>query len=129
MTQKNIETMDRIVEGIKEGNNLSKVLEHIYTKRNVAIPFNNTMFSVSVKDLNVPSKTYNALLRAKIFTVNDAIEYNEATGLKLVKNFGLASFRMLMEAILDYSWEQMNEKEKVNFLIDTVERNEVYLRA
>jgi DNA-directed RNA polymerase alpha subunit len=129
MTQKNIETMDRIVEGIKAGKNLSEVLAHIYTKRNVAIPFNKIMFNVSVKDLNIPSKAYNALMRAKISTVNEVIEYNETTGLKMVKNFGIAMFKILMEAILDYSWDVMDEKEKVNFLIDTVERNEAYLRA
>ena len=129
MTQKNIETMDRIVEELLKGKKLSEVLAHTYTKRHVMIPFNTAMFNVSIKDLHMSTQPYNALMRSKVFTINNALDYNDRHGLKTIRNFGVSSFVELMEAILDYSWENMHPQEREVFLIDVVERNCENLKA
>ena len=128
MTNHDIITMDRIVDGLAEGHKLSKVLAHIYIKRNVEIPFNTAMLNIAIADLNLSTRTTNAIRRAKIHTLQDAVSYHEANKITSVKNLGKSGCIEFFEAILDYFWDNMDKDERVNFLIDVVERNSHNLR-
>lgn len=127
MTQKDIATMDLLVSKMSEGTKLSKALKLIYRKRNIAIPFNEKMFEVQLETLGMSARTLNALTFVGAKTINDVIEVNCEETFKRVRNFGRVSQIELFETILDYSWEQMSHKERVSFLIDTVDRNSHYL--
>lgn len=129
MTNTNIEIMDRIVDSLAEGKKLSCALADVYSKRNIAVPFNWSMFEVSLMDLNMSSRTTNALLRTKLRTLNDVLMYNAANNIISVKNFAKHSCIELMETIVDYAWDKMTSKERVEFLIDVVERNSDNIRA
>lgn len=128
MTNTNIEIMDRIVDSLVAGKKLSEALSEVYSKRNVAIPFTGEMFDVSILDLHMTARTSNALMRAKLHTLNDVVVYNQVKNIMRVRNFARSGCVELMETILDYCWDKMNNDEKVEFLIDVVERNSNNIR-
>lgn len=129
MTQKNIYVMDVIVDKMAEGTRLSKALETVYEKRRVCIPYKEENFNVPVLDLNMSNRTANALMRARLRTLGDIINFCKEHKITEAATLGKASGTEVFETILDYCWDCMDEKERVSFLIDTVERNSKYIRA
>lgn len=123
MTQKNINTMDVIVDFMTNGAKLSEALKHVYSKRNVAVPFNDEMLDVDIKSLKMTARTTNALLRARLKTIKDVVEYCQCDKITNISNLGNNSGKEVFERILDYCWDHMSKNEKTKFLIDTVERN------
>ena len=128
MTQKNIDTMDLIVSLLAQHKKISKTLRYVYTKRNIVIPHNEEWYKVNVTDLGMTKRTTNALMRAHLTTLQDVVNHCEQSSVKDIKNFGVASGVELLETILDVCWDNMTEQQRVDFLIDTVERNEGHLR-
>lgn len=128
MTQKNIDIMDRIVNELGYGKKISKALEVVYIKRNVAIPYKEDTLKVLIANLGLSGKATNALLRAKLFTLNDVVQYSQQSKITNVKNFGINSGIEVLEAILDICWDNMTEERRIAFLIDTVERNSDNIR-
>lgn len=128
MTQRNIDVMDIIVSKMAEGAKLSKALKLVYEKRNVRLPYSEADLNVSIINLGMSSRTTNALMRARLATIKDVIDFCEGNQIIEVKNFGKISGIELFETILDYCWENMTNNERTNFLIDTVERNSEYIR-
>jgi len=128
MTQTNIDVMDIIVSKMAEGVKLSKALKLVYNKRNVAIPYGDGDFDVLITDLGMTSRATNALLRAKLRTLGDVVDFCKEQMITNIPYLGKTSGIEVFEAILDYCWEHMSEKERVSFLIDTVERNSNNIR-
>ena len=129
MTQKNIDVMDLIVSKMVEGVTLSKALHLVYTKRNVAIPYNKESLDVSVMNIGLSSRAVRALVRTKLMTLGDVVEFCKVQKITDIANMGRNTGIEVFEAILDYCWEHMSHKERVSFLIDTVERNSDNIRA
>lgn len=128
MTQKNIEIMDKIVDELTYGKKISKALAKVYVKRNVAIPYKEDTLKVLIVNLGLSGKATNALLRGKLFTLNDVVEFSQQRKITEVKNFGINSGIEVLETILDICWDNMTEERKIAFLIDTVERNSDNIR-
>ena len=129
MTQRNIDVMDMIVSKMAEGDTLSQALKRVYNKRNVAIPYNEEIYDVAVTSLSMSNRTVNALMRGRLKTIGEVIEFCKTQKVTEVINLGRNSGIELFETILDYSWDHMSQKERVSFLIDTVERNSEHIRA
>lgn len=128
MTQRNINTMDMIVNLLAKHQKISKALGCVYDKRNLIIPYDEKWYQIHVTDLDMTNRTTNALMRAHLTTVQDIIDYCEKSTIKDIKTFGQSSGVELLETILDICWDNMTEQQRVDFLIDTVERNERHLR-
>lgn len=128
MTDRNIDVMDIIVSKMVKGDKLSKALHRVYNKRNVCIPYSESDLEASIMKLGMSGRTTNALLRAKIRTIGDVVEFCEEQKITKVTNFGRSSGIELFEAILDYCWEHMDQDKRTSFLIDTVERNSSNIR-
>lgn len=135
MTQTNINTMDLIVSKMAHGKTLSEAMHEVYTKRKVRIPYHEEWLNCEIKSLNMSMRTTSALLRNKMQTINDVVNYtndvvNETKkrSITTLQTFGRVSAIELFSAILDYCWKQMSHNEKVEFLIDIVERNSENLR-
>lgn len=128
MTEKNIDIMSRIVDELAAGKKLSEALKAVYNKRNVAMPFGDRTFDVLIVDLNLSKRTTRALLRLELHTINDVIDYAQSHKIIDIKNLGVNSATELLETILDYYWINLPIKERANFLIDVVERNEEYCK-
>ena len=128
MTQKNIDIMDIIVSKMVEGDKLSKALSRVYATRNVAIPYGAADLDVSVLDVGLSSRATRILIRTKLMTLGDVVAFCQTQKLTNIVNMGSNTAIEVFEAILDYCWEHMSHKERVSFLIDTVERNSGYVR-
>lgn len=128
MTQKNIDVMDIIVSKMVEGDTLSKALKRVYNKRIVSIPYNEEIYDVSVMSLPMSNRTSNTLMRGRLRTIGEVIEFCKTHKITEVTNLGRNSGIELFETILDYCWDHMNQEERVSFLIDTVERNSDNIR-
>jgi DNA-directed RNA polymerase alpha subunit len=123
MTQTNINTMDAIVNELAAGKKISEALSTVYNKRCVSIPCNDELLNTDIKSLHMSMRTTNALLRGGIKTIADVVEYCTKNKITTVKTFGTASGIELFETILNYMWNRMSKNERVDFLIDVVERN------
>lgn len=128
MTQKNIDVMDIIVSKMVEGAKLSKALKLVYNKRNVCIPYSEESFNVPIVELGMSFRVTNSLLRAKLRTIGEVVEFCDDYKITRVTNLGQNSGIEVFEAILDYCWEHMTQSERTSFLIDTVERNSENVR-
>lgn len=128
MTERNVYVMDIIVNKMAEGDTLSKALKRVYNKRNVAIPYSEEIYDVAVTSLPMSNRTSNALMRGRLKTIGEVIEFCKHQKITDVTNFGKNSGIELFETILDYCWDHMSQEERVSFLIDTVERNSEHIR-
>lgn len=128
MIQRNIDVMDIIVSKMAEGAKLSKALKLVYNKRNVSIPYNEESFNVSIMKLEMSHRATNALMRAKLRTIGEVVEFCNNYKITTVTSLGKQSGIEVIEAVLNYCWNNLSEKERVDFLIDTVERNQDYIR-
>ena len=128
MTQKNIDTMDIIVSLLAQHKKISKALGYVYDKRHLILPHNKKWYQIHVTDLGMTNRTTNALMRSHLTTVQGIIDYCETSSIKEIKTFGQGAGVELLETILDICWDNMTEQQRVDFLIDTVERNERHLR-
>lgn len=129
MTQTNINTMDLIVSKMAHGKTLSKAMYEVYTKRNVVIPYHEEWLECKLKSLRMSMRTTQALLRNKLETIGDVVNYTKEHKLTNLVTFGKVSGKELLSSILDYCWNNMSQEEKDIFLIDTVERNSANIRA
>ena len=128
MTERNIYVMDVIVSKMVEGDKLSKALQRVYSKRNVVIPYIEDDLNESLMNLGMSGRATNTLLRARLRTVRDVVEFCKEHKITEITNLGINSGIEVFEAILDYCWDHMSQEERVSFLIDTVERNSEYIR-
>jgi hypothetical protein len=128
MRQIDIDVMDRIVDELGYGRKISEALATVYVKRSVAIPYKEDTLKVLIANLGLSGRTSNALLRTKLFTLNDVVEFTQERKITEVKNFGVTSGIEVFETILDICWDNMTEAQKTDFLIDTVIRNSENIR-
>lgn len=128
MTQKNIDVMDIIVSKMAEGDKLSKALHRVYSKRKVVIPYNEESFEVSVTNVGLSSRAVRSLIRARLMTLGDVIDFCKEHKITEIVNLGRNSGVEIFETILNYCWDHMSQEERTSFLIDTVERNSEYIR-
>ena len=129
MTQTNINAMDIIVTKMRNGKTLSKAMQEVYIKRNVAIPYREEWFGCKIASLKMSMRTTGALLRNKMETIKDVVNYTESGKITNIATLGRVSAIELFESILDYCWSQMSQDEKTAFLIDVVERNNGNIRT
>lgn len=124
-------TIDRILNELKAGKTISEALSAVYEKRIVHIPFNDADLNVEVTRLKMPGRITNALMRSRLKTVGDIVEYADTNrdGLRDIQNLGKTSIMELMETLLDYYWERMSVTERARFLFDVVERNKEFERV
>lgn len=123
-----IETAHLIASKMIEGKKLSKAMAVVYSKRELAIPCKTEIFETRIMDLKMSSRTTNALMRAKLFTIGDVVDHCERQKLIEVKLLGKTSAIETLETILDYCWDQMSQSEQADFLLDIAQRNQHNLR-
>lgn len=128
MTDRNIEIMDRIVDEMVAGKTLSAALKDVYSKRNVAIPYNEEWLNIAVDKLNMSKRAAYLLMRNKMLTLSEVVQYCTKQKITTARSLGVGSGVEIFETILDYLWNQMDNQKRTEFLIDVVERNEENIR-
>lgn len=129
MTERNVFIMDKIVDELAAGKKISEALVTVYRKRNVVIPYGQKIAMIPTLSLNISVRAHNALMNAGLKTVEEIIDYALAhPGFVGIRSFGRTSGVEVLEAILDFAWDYMSKKERTNFLIDIVEKNQFNIR-
>ena len=128
MTQKNIDIMDLIVDKMLGGKTISEALKDVYYNRKVSIPFEDEWLNISVDKLGMSKRTTYALMRGGMLTLSEVVQYCQKQKITNVKLLGISSGTETLETILNYLWDKMDNQKRVDFLIDTIEKNEVNLR-
>ena len=123
MTQKNIDIMNIIVSKLAEGETLSAAMKEVYTKRSVSIPYHEEWLACNIPELKMSLRTTGALMRHKIRTIGDVVNYTEKKRITSLPSLGMTCGVELFESILNYCWHQMTREEQIVFLIKTVEKN------
>lgn len=123
MTQNNIHTMEIIVDKLAHGKTFSQALKTVYSTRYVVIPYDENINDVKVVDCKMSPRVINTLMRNRLKTIGDVIEFCNDDNVMKIRGMGRQGSIELFETILDWCWNHMGKKEKENFLIDTVERN------
>jgi D-arabinose 1-dehydrogenase-like Zn-dependent alcohol dehydrogenase len=95
----------------------------------VVIPYHEEMNDVAITSLPMSNRTINAVMRGRLQTIGEVVNYCNEHKITSVLNVGKTVGIELFETILDYCWEHMDQNEKAQFLIDTVERNSENIRA
>lgn len=128
MTQKNIDIMAIIVDEMGSGKTFANALKTVYTKRSMEIPFSKELLGIRIMDLGMSNRTTNALLRGRLHTVNDIVNFTKRDHLMNLKNFGKGGGIELLETLANWCWDHLTNDERTVFLIDTVKRNENNIR-
>lgn len=106
---------------------LVEALRRVFEKNiKIKIGYSIRDCNASIEDLALSVRSYNALRRANIITIGDLIERLNEGGLKTVRNLGSKSFSEIQTKIMVYGFEQLSEKEKLEFFYYLVENNTVH---
>ena len=109
--------IEKITELLDSGVSIGRALKEVCGDKTISIPFNEKIFDMPLEELSLSTRSYNALKREKINTLNDAVHSLENQGWRDIKNLGKVSATEIFEAIIDVAWRNMSDAQKRNFLI------------
>ena len=89
----------------------------------VSIPFSQKACDTSIDELDFSVRASNAMKRASIFTIGQAIDLIVDDGLLQIRNLGKKTQNEIKTRILVFGYERLTEVEKKRFFYDIVERN------
>ena len=89
----------------------------------VSVPFSQKTCDTSIDELDFSVRASNALKRANIFTIGQAIDLIADDGLLRIRNLGKKTQNEIKTRILVFGYERLTDLEKKRFFYDIVERN------
>ena len=89
----------------------------------VSVPFSQKACDTSIDELDFSVRASNALKRASIFTIGQAIDLIADDGLLRIRNLGKKTQNEIKMRILVFGYERLTDLEKKRFFYDVVERN------
>lgn len=89
----------------------------------VSIAFSKRACDTSIDELDFSVRARNAMKRANIFTIGEAVDLIAGDGLLQIRNLGKKTQNEIKTLILLYGYENLSENEKRLFFYDLVERN------
>ena len=90
---------------------------------NVSIPFSQKACDTSIDELDFSVRANNAMKRASIFTIGEAIDLIADDGLLRVRNLGKKTQNEIKTRILAFGYDRLTEMEKKCFFYDVVDKN------
>ena len=106
-----------------EGYGLLQVLSGLFSTLRVSLPLSAQTCRISIKDLDLSVRSYNALMAHGIKDVGALVDLLNSGKLGEVRNLGAKSTKEIQLRALEYRYEALDEKEKKEFLNHTFERN------
>lgn len=127
----NTNTMELVNEIYKEAEriDISLILALYYPKHSVAIPLTTKICDMDIESLELSVRSYNCLKRAGIANVRELVAIIHNGEFMRIRNLGKKSRIEIQEKLLDIGYAALNRDEKVEFIIDTVERNKDNFRT
>ena len=89
----------------------------------VSIPFSQKACDTSIDELNFSVRASNAMKRASIFTIGQAIDLIADDGLLQIRNLGKKTQNKIKTRILTFGYDQLTDVEKKRFFCDIVRHN------
>jgi DNA-directed RNA polymerase alpha subunit len=89
----------------------------------VSVPFGRRACETPIDELEFSVRASNALKRAGIFTVGQAIDLIADDGLLRVRNLGKKTQNEIKTRILAFGYEGLSARERLSFFWDVVGRN------
>ena len=89
----------------------------------VSVPFSEKACNTSIDELVFSIRANNAMKRASIFTIGQAIDLIADDGLLRIRNLGKKTQNEIKTRILAFGYERLTEAEKKRFFYDVVEMN------
>lgn len=89
----------------------------------VSVPFSKKSCETGVEALDFSVRASNAMKRVGIFTIGQVIDMVADDGLLRIRNLGKKTQNEIKTRILAFGYDNMSEKDKLRFLVDTIERN------
>lgn len=103
---------------------LVQALDSIFGKNiKIRLPFSKSDISCDIENLNLSVRSYNALKRAQISTIENLIDALNNGDIRKIRNLGAKSFREIQTKILVYGFEKLSENEKQKFYFDLIVLN------
>jgi DNA-directed RNA polymerase alpha subunit len=107
---------DRIMALLKDGVKISCALREVCGRQKISIPFTYEVFDVSLEELELSTRSYNALKRSKLNTLADVVRYFDESGWNSIKNLGQISAMEIFGKIIDVAWDGMSAAQRTDFL-------------
>lgn len=109
--------IDKIIDLLRGGTKISGAIKEVYGSQKISLSFNEKDFNVPLIELQISNRSYNALKRKGLNTLNDVVEYFNNQGWNSIRNFGKKSATEMFEKFIDVAWENMNDMQKAAFLL------------
>ncbi len=87
------------------------------------LPINQQIGKISIEDMDLSVRSYNALKRSGISTVNDLVDCISAGELSRVRNLGKKSINEVKTKLLKLAHENSSENEKLIFCQSMIDKN------
>ena len=89
----------------------------------VSVPFSQKACDTSIDELDFSVRATNAMKRASIFTIGEAIDLIADDGLLKIRNLGKKTQNEIKTRILVFGYDRLTEVEKKRFFYDICDRN------
>jgi hypothetical protein len=113
--------IDKIINELSTGKPISEALKAVCEQRHIVLFIKEEHMNVDIAKVVNDTRTSNALKRSGLFTLQNVLEYVE-NGNKIseLPYVGERAIRYLLERILDYNWDCMDNNERAEFLLKVV---------
>lgn len=109
--------IEKITNLLKDGVKISQALKEVCGSQKISIPFNDEDFDVPLEVLDLSVRSYNALKRSKLNTLNEVINHFTKNGWNSIKTFGRTSATEMFEKIIEVAWNNMSNTQRAEFLM------------
>ena len=117
-------SMETLMNYLANGLPLSKAMKNVYKTRRISIPYNDGFWDMPITELDLSSRTKNALMRGKVNTLEKFIDKFMEDRMRKTVGFGTTSATEMFEALVDYAWDKMSVKHRGELLLTIDNMNE-----
>jgi DNA-directed RNA polymerase alpha subunit len=103
---------------------LVDTLDRVFGKNiHVSIGFSESACRANIEELALSVRSYNAIRRTGISTIEDLIDRLNQGDLKGIRNLGVKSYKEIQTKILVYGFERLSENEQTSFFYKLIDEN------
>ena len=102
---------------------LLPILSNLFSTLRVSVPVATSTCKISIKDLDLSVRSYNALMAHGIKDIGALVDLLNSGKLGEVRNLGAKSTKEIQLRAFEYCYEALSEKEKKEFLDNLFEIN------
>lgn len=109
-------TKQEIENMVNECGVINAVEEIFGEKAFVRLPFSISMANKKIEEMDLTVRSYNALKRSGVFTINDLIDVINDKKINKIHNLGRKSIIEIYSKLLQFGYDGLSEEERKKFL-------------